>query len=439
MCLLICDSSKQAMPMPRITKRIVDALHSDPSKVTAPDRSGKTRVADQYLWDDELTGFGVKVTPAGRKVFLIQYRIGGAKGRTRRVTLGHLGPVTCDEARTRAKELLGITKQGKDPAEEKDKARAELTFGEVITRFESEHVEAKTKPGTAGEYKRVLRLYVPDKLRYRKIGDITEADVAKLHHHVGRDRELADGAVAVGRPYQANRLLAVLSKLFNWAEQVKLRPSGSNPCRHQQRYFEKSSERFLSHQELARLGAALAIEPRIYVVATIRLLLFTGARLNEIVSARWDWVDFERGTIRLPDSKTGAKTIYLNAPALAVLAELPRVEGNPFLIVGEKKGAHLVNMQKPWRGIRKAAEITDVRLHDLRHTFASVGVTGGGSLPMVGALLGHSQPQTTDRYSHLASDPLRAASDAIAKQIDASLKRSASGGNVVQIKQGNSA
>jgi integrase len=143
--------------------------------------------------------------------------------------------------------------------------------------------------------------------------------------------------------------------------------------------------------------------------------------LSEILTLRWDAVDLEGGTARLAQSKTGPKTLYLNAPALQVLTTLPRFQGNPFAICGERPNAHLVNLQKPWRAIRLVADLNDVRLHDLRHTFASVGVGGGASLHMVGALLGHSQPQTTDRYAHLAADPLRAASDAIARRIATAL------------------
>ena len=411
--------------MPRITKRVVDAFNSDPAKLTA-----KAKVADQYLWDDELPGFGVKVTPANKKVFLIQYRVGrGASSRTRRVTLGNLGPVTCDEARTRAKELLGMTKQNKDPAAELDAQKAEKTLGQIIEKFEKDHIEPNTKPLTAKEYKRALKLHVPQNLRRRAIGSITLPDMSRLHQ---------DLSVKPGRT-QANKVLAILSKLFSWAEKHGYRPAGPNPCRHVERHEETKRERFLSPMELGKLGKSLAAEPRVYVVAAIRLLLFTGARLNEILTAKWEWVDFKQGTIRLPDSKTGAKTLYLNAPALAVLEALPRVRGNPFIVVGEKDGAHLVNMQKPWRAIRKAAGVDDVRLHDLRHTFASVGVTGGGSLPIVGALLGHSQPQTTDRYSHLASDPLRAASDAIARQIEASLDTKVPPENVVPIQKAHGA
>lgn len=400
--------------MPRITKRVVDA--------TAKGEK------DVYVWDDELAGFGLKVTPAGKKVFLIQYRLGGAKGRTRRVTLGHLGPITCDEARTRAKVLLGQTQAGIDPAAERDRQKAEKSLGDVIGLFETEHIDPKTKPNTASEYKRALKLHVPSNLRRRAVGSINTGDIAKLHH------DLSDKP---GRS-QANKVLAILSKLFSWAEKQGLRAPGPNPCKHVEKHKETKRERFLSPSELADLGKVLAVEPRPYVAAAIRLLLFTGARLNEVLSAKWDWINFKSGTIRLPDSKTGAKTIYLNAPALSVLKDLPRISDNAFVIVGDKEKAHLVNLQKPWREIRKAAGLPDVRLHDLRHTFASVGVTGGGSLPMVGALLGHSQPQTTDRYSHLAADPLRAASDAIAKQIEASMAPSKSD-NVVPFQQDKSA
>lgn len=382
--------------MAKISKRTVDALQPG-------DR-------DRYLWDDVQTGFGLKVTPAGRKVFILQYRIGGRAGRTRRLTLGALGKITPDAAREDAKRLLRDVAAGRDPASERDKRKRELSLGAVLDRFLAEHVATKLRSRTNEEYRRLVRLYVPSSLRARQISDVEQADIARLHH------ELAD------KPYQGNRTIALLSILFNWAEKHGLRPAGANPCRHIEKYKEVRRERFLSPQELSELGNALAkSEQAVFAVSAVRLLLFTGARLSEILTLRWQWIDMERGVARLPDSKTGAKTLYLNAPALAVLNETPQLEGNPFVICGEKPGAHLVNLQKPWRSIREAAGLSDVRLHDLRHTFASVGAGGGASLPMIGALLGHSQPQTTDRYAHLASDPLRAASDAIARQIASSL------------------
>ena len=160
-----------------------------------------------------------------------------------------------------------------------------------------------------------------------------------------------------------------------------------------------------------------------WIVGAIRLLVLTGARLSEILTLKWDYIDFDRATMRLPDSKTGAKTIYLNAPALEVLSDIPRIEGNLFVICGNKSGAHLVNLQKPWRRIRTKAGINDVRLHDLRHTFASYGAMGGVSLPIIGGLVGHSQPQTTARYAHLSADPLMAASNAIGGRIVSAMKQ----------------
>lgn len=382
--------------MVRITKRTVDAL--------------KAGAKDQFLWDEDLGGFGLKVTPAGRKVFVIQYRVGGRAGRTRRVTLGTLGQLTPDEARDDAKRLLREVGAGRDPADARDRLRDTLSLGQVIDRFLAEHVDTKLRPRTREEYARLVRVHISQNLRSRLVSAVSRSDIAKLHHDLS------------ATPYLANRVIAFLSKLFAWSEKHGLRPSGENPCRFVDKYREAKRERYLSHAELGRLGAALSQSTQgIYSVAAVRLLLFTGARLSEILTLRWDWVDLERGTARLPSSKTGPKTIYFNAPALAVLSLLPRLDGNPFVIVGDRNGAHLVNLQKPWQAIRKVAGLEDVRLHDLRHTFASVGAGGGASLPMIGALLGHSQPQTTDRYAHLASDPLREASDAIARRIDSAL------------------
>jgi integrase len=234
------------------------------------------------------------------------------------------------------------------------------------------------------------------------------------------------------KPYQANRVLAFLSALFNWAEKHGLRPDGSNPCRHVEKYREGRRERFLSQAELGRLGDALreaeqdkSCSP--WVVAAIRLLTFTGARRNEILTLRWEHVSEEHESLFLPDSKTGRKAIHLNAPALALLQAIPRLEGNPYVICGEKAGQHLVNLEKPWRRIRKAAKLEDVRLHDLRHSFASVAASGGQSLILIGKLLGHSQPATTARYAHLADDPIKAASEAVGGRIAAAMDGRAKG------------
>jgi integrase len=384
-----------------ITKRAVDAC--------------KARRTDSYLWDRELSGFGLKVTPAGRKVYLVQYRLGGRKGRTRRVTIGQHGELTPTFARAEAKRLLGGIAAGRDPAAERDKAKAGKSLAVVLEQFMAEHVRPKLKASTAGGYQRVARLYVLPSLGRRSIGEVTRADIARLH------REMS------AKPYQANSTLAMLSKFFGWAEKHGLRPDGSNPCRHVDKYREGRRERFLSQAELARLGDALreaasdnSATP--WTIAAIRLLMFTGARRNEILTLRWEYVSEEHGCLMLPDSKTGRKAIHLNPPALALLQTIPRREGNPYVICGEKAGQHLVNLEKPWRRIRNAAKLEDVRLYDLRHSFASVAASGGQSLVVIGKMLGHSQPATTARYAHLADDPVKAASDAVGRHIAAAME-----------------
>ncbi len=389
------------MVVARIGKRTVDAVEAG--------------LSDSYLWDDQLSGFGLKVTPVGRKVYLVQYRIGGRRGRTRRVTIGPHGTITADEARTEAKRLLGQVAAGYDPAAVRQDGKDRPLLGPLLDQFLVEHADAKLKASTAGEYRRLARLYIPAALRRKLMAEVTRAEIARLH------------LAMKDKPYQANRTLALLSKFFNWGEKRGYRPDGSNPCRHIGKYRERRHERFLSAQELARLGEALADAERIgktspFIIGAIRLLALTGARLSEILTLRWENVDLEHVTLRLPDSKTGQKSIYLNPPALQVLNALPRLEGNPFVVPGERVGAHLVNLQKPWRRIRKAAGLEGVRIHDLRHSFASVAAASGQSLYVIGSLLGHSQPQTTSRYAHLSADPLRAANDAVGKRIDTAMR-----------------
>ena len=393
------------MAVANITKRAVDAA--------------KSRSVDSYLWDKELHGFGLKVTPAGSKVYLVQYQLGGRKGRTRRVTIGRHGELTPAAARAEAKRLLGEIAAGRDPADERDKVKGGGSLAVVLEQFMAEHVRPKLKARTATEYQRTARLHILPRLGRRHLGELKRQDIAKLHH------ELAS------TPYQANRTLALLSKFFGWAEKHGLRPDGSNPCRHVEKYREGRRERFLSQAELSRLGDALreaeqdkTCSP--WVIAAIRLLTLTGARRNEILTLKWEHVSEEHGCLMLPDSKTGRKAVRLSPPSLAVLHDIPRLDGNSYVICGEKAGRHLVNIEQPWRRIRRAAKLDDVRLHDLRHSFASVAASGGQSLVIIGKMLGHSQPATTARYAHLADDPVKAASDAVGRHIAAAMDSGAS-------------
>lgn len=381
----------------RLIKRAVDAVLPE--------------AKDVYLWDSDLAGFGLKVTPAGKKVYLVQYRLGGRAGRVRRVTIGqHGSPWTVDAARREAQGILGDVAKGIDVAEarrlQKHIDASAPTMAELSARFLSEHADAKRKPRTASEYRRLFLKLILPVMGDMRVADVSRQDVARFHH------------ARRGTPGSANRAVSLLSKFFNLAEVWGYRPDGSNPCRHIEKYPERKRERFLSAVELARLGEALeGYSGSPYVVAAIKLLIFTGARLGEILGLRWEWIDLECGEVRLPDSKTGAKILHLPPPAVTVLQGIRRLEENPHVIVGGVPGAALVNLEKPWCAIRKVAGLEDVRLHDLRHSFASVAVSSGLGLPMIGKILGHTQVTTTARYAHLASDPVKAAAAMVADKI----------------------
>jgi integrase len=345
--------------------------------------------------------------------YILKSRI---RGKDHWFTIGtHGSSCTPDTARQEAKRMLGEIAAGKNLAVVREQQRSVLSFADVVDRFLEEHGN-KVQRRTVTEYERLLRRHAVPALGDRPIDAIDRAAVAKLHHSLA------------ATPRQANLLLSVLSKLMGWAAKRGLLPSEANPCRGIDRYKENKRERFLSAAELSRLGKALreaeqekTLSP--YAITAIRLLLLTGARLNEILTLRWDYVDPDNRQLRLPRSKTGQKSIYLTAAVADILQSLPRVKGNPFVVVGEKPGAHLVNLQKPWDRIRARAGLEDVRLHDLRHSYASVGATRGLSLLFVGKLLGHTQASTTQRYAHLAEDPVRQAGEQISEAIATALSQ----------------
>ena len=372
-------------------------------------RDVKALGTDAIIWDQgtgAASGFAARRQKGEAVNYFIKYRT--RDGRQRWHTIGrHGSPWTPETARAEARRLLGLVASGGDPAGTKAAAKAAPTLEALANRFLAEHAETKRKPSTAKEYRRLVENVILPVLGKRRVADVGRAEITRLHH---ARRET---------PTEANRTLALLSTMFNWAERLGERPNGSNPCRHVERFPQSRRERFLSPEELARLGDALAAwRGSPYVPATIKLLVFTGARLGEILGLQWQWINFERGEARLPDSKTGAKTLHLPAPALEVLAGLPRLEGVPY-VLGAKRGTTFV--EEPWRRIRKAAGLDDVRLHDLRHSFASVAVAGGMGLPIIGKMLGHTQTQTTQRYAHLASDPVKEAAATVAGKIAAAM------------------
>lgn len=378
----------------KITKAAVDRLQSG-----------------QTLRDSELKGFGVR-RQHGAPSYFLQKRI---DGRVRWFTIGpHGNPWTPSSARKQAIHLLVTVANGHDPQAIKKAQRGKPTLADVASHFLDVH-GPKLKPRTYGEYQRLLDNFIVPALGGTLIADIKKSDVAQFHASLSKT------------PSQANFALSVASKLMQWAEDMGYRPENSNPCRNISKYRLKKHERFLTAEEFAQLGRALDEAERdqsvsVFALAAIRLLILTGARLNEILTLKWQHVDVQRRLLMLPDSKTGQKAIRLSEHAVTVLRNLPRIKGNPYVIVGNVEGQHLVNLQKPWRRVRALAGLDDVRIHDLRHTFASVAAASGASLPMIGALLGHTQPQTTARYAHLANDPLQRLNEKVGDAIAESLQ-----------------
>ena len=381
----------------KITKRMVDQIKPDG--------------ADTFYWDADLPGFGVRVRGSGRKYYIVQYR---ADGRVRRITLGRHGAVSAETARRRAMAAISEAKGGVDPAAARDERRKAVTMKQLGKRFLEEYVPNHCKPSTAYEYGRSVKFFIDPRIGRRKVRDIKRSDIAELHHEL---RET---------PYQANRTLGVLSKMFNQAEVWGLRRDGSNPCLHVKRYKEEKRERFLNAEEFSRLGQVLdeilhdGSETRSAVVA-FRLLMLTGCRLSEIQKLQWEHVDLEAGELHLPDTKTGGRAVPLAPSAVRLLQSLPRDENNPWVIAGKKPGSHLTDLQHPWRRVRARADLHDVRIHDLRHSFASRALALGEGLPMIGKLLGHTQVQTTARYAHLARDTVKASAARIGDSIERDL------------------
>ena len=379
--------------MPKLTKRVIDAA--------------EIQAAEYFIWDDELPGFALRVLPSGRKGYIVQYRAGR---RSRRMSLGPSTVLTCEQARTRAIGIIAAARNGDDPAAERDAERKTITVKELAERFDKEHVSVRVKETTAKGYRRLIERTILPALGRHRVTEVTRADIAKLHHDL---RHI---------PYEANRCLEVISKMFSLAEMWGLRPDGSNPRKHIKKYAEEKRERFLSPAELKRVGDVLremedeGIELS-SAIAAARLLILTGCRLGEIMTLQWEHVDLAGRALRLPDSKTGAKVVHLGQPAIDVLTGIKKVDKNPWVIVGTLPGARLTDLQPFWQRVRARAGLKDVRIHDLRHTFASTAVASGQGLPMIGKLLGHTQVQTTARYAHLAADPVKLAAQSVASEI----------------------
>ena len=436
----------------KISNRTVEALRPQ----------AKTFVA----YDEALAGFGVRVTSNGTKSWIVEYRAGGG-GRgahTRRITIANAALIGADQARREARNVLARVRLGADPAAERADQRSATTFAQIADDYMEREIKPKRADKTANLYELVFRLHILPEIGAKRAREINHADIDRLHRKVGADAKVT-----------ANRAVVLITAVFNWAggsrdnksNQYGL-PGGFNPALGIKRYPEESRERFLTGEELLRLGEAIReaetvgipyeIDPTKpkakhapkpenrrtmispHVAAALRLLLFTGARLREILHLKWDHVDFERGILLLPKSKTGKKTIVLNGPALAILSNLPRL--GEFVVAGQSAGGRSedeeqprADLNRPWRAVRRRAGLGDLRIHDLRHSFASVGVGGGMGLPIIGKLLGHRHTATTEKYAHLDTDPLRKASNRIGESIAAAMGEAADGADVVPFRR----
>lgn len=373
------------------------------------------------LWDSEIRGFGCVVHPGGRKSFVLKYRT--IDGTVRKPAVGTYGSITLVQARELAREMLGAVRAGKDPSRSRQDARIGLTVADACDRFMREHATRK-KPNTRTQYKTIIRRYVKPALGTRKIASATDSDVARLIGSVGKDY-----------PVMANRVRAMLSKLFALAEEWGLRPKNSNPVLRIDRYSERKRHRDLSELELARLAKALdsaAQDPeKTVAVGAIRLLLFTGMRRNEVLELRWSETDLDRSMLHLGDSKTGQKTVRLNSAAVDIIGNQERLVGGLYVFPSRQHpGSHLTEwgLRKAWESVRENAalesreEIEAFRLHDFRHNFAAAATSQNLSLQIIGRLLGHKNPATTNRYADLQDDPAKQAAEVIGRRITQAMK-----------------
>ncbi|KJZ21455.1 tyrosine-type recombinase/integrase [Tritonibacter mobilis] len=390
----------------KLTKRRIDTAEYDPAKPT-------------YLWDDSLAGFGVKVLQSGQKRYIYKYRThgGGRRAQTRWMTIGNYGAIPLETARNIALECAAMVARGEDPQSDKIKKRKAPSLVDLWDRFEESDMK-RLKPATIRDYRSLWKNILEPALGKRRVADIARADVDRLH------RSMSD------TPYQANRSIAVLSKMMTLAEIWEWRDQGTNPCRYVTRHREGKRERYLSTEELERLGAALTNLVDLGLLwpdmaNLFRLLLLVGARRSEISNCEWNWIDWERRIIALPDSKTGAKPLFLSDEAITVLENqkiTTRHQSSKFVFPGAKADKAIVNLSKPWKLICEEAELENIRIHDLRHTAASIAVGQGVALPIIGRLLGHTQTQTTARYAHVDADPALKAANVIGQAIGAAIK-----------------
>jgi integrase len=369
--------------------------HMDPTTLTASKVDAlKVPVSGRTdHWDAKVSGFGLRLSPSG-KAWFIRYRL---NGRRRRIVLGRFPAMSLADARAAARKLLGQVAAGADPAEAKTDAKHEATLQNLVDAYMQRHAEPHKR--TAWQDRKVLGRYLPSTWYTRRLSTITRDEVVELHARVGRDHG----------HYAANRLLALLRTMLNLARDWNLL-KGDNPAIRIKLFKEEKRERFLSPEEVRRLNDALLDEPNPYWKAYFPLALMLGTRRAELLSVRWENVDLEARTLRLPETKAGRSHLLpLPGPAIELLQSLPSRGQGEFVFPGPGACGHLVEPAKAWQRIRRRANLTDARIHDLRRTLGSWLASAGYSLPLIGKALNHSQPATTAIYARLDLDPVREA------------------------------
>ena len=377
----------------RLNNRTVDALKVE---------------CETLIWDRHLPGFAVRVYPSGTRTYIVQTR--GPYG-ARRVTLGRHGVITTTEARRRAWQVIARIKAGEEPLPEHAASRRAVgpRLADMAARYIDEYVAVHCKPATMRIRSSAIYKHIVPRLGNLRIGSVRRRHVTALQQRMA------------ATPVQANNVVITLSQIYTKAQDWGIVVEGTNPCRHVELYRQRKRERFLTEVEFERLGRVLdeAVQsggatPE--AIAAIRLLILTGCRRGEILRLRWDDVDLQARELRLRDTKTGPRVVPLSPSAVQLLTELPR-GGSRWVIPGRKPGTHMCRLGNAWRLLRKRAGLHDVRLHDLRHSFASSALALGESLPMIARLLGHRQIASTARYAHLARTSVHEAANRVANSL----------------------
>lgn len=371
------------------------------------------RDCDYSLWDEDVPGFGLRVSPLGARTFILRYRAGG---RQHRYAIGRYGELTVAQAKAAAKQLRARIALGANPARERRDARDVATVRELAEVYLERHL-CHRKPRTRADTRYMLRRRVLPWWGSVRVTELTREEVAAAHRRMKHT------------PVTANRMLALISAMYGKAEQWGMIPdSHPNPGRLIERYSEPARDRYLSDEELVRVGEALRVWTRVsrrnaQSADALRLILFTGCRHREVLHLTWEEVDWKRAAILLKDSKSGPRTVALTPPAIGVLRRVRgRIRFGPWVFPSPRAaGKPMGSVQGAWEAVREKAGVPDVRIHDLRHTHASVAVSTGLSLEVIGSLLGHRKASTTERYAHLADDPVRRAAERVQGRISALL------------------